>query len=112
MDGDQGRNAGAFGEDFADAMAGGFGGDHGDVHAFGSFDGFEVDAEAVGEHQRLAGGEVRGNFTLVERSLDVIRYQDHHDVGGFGGFGGIEHREAGGFGFGAAFAGGGEADNY
>ena len=47
----------------------------------------------------------------VEIGLDVIGYQDHHHVGGLGGFGRSEHGEPGGVGFGAALAFGGQADN-
>ena len=49
---------------------------------------------------------------VVEIALDVIGYQDHHDVGGFGGFGRRQHLESGGFGFGAALAAGGQADHH
>ena len=88
LDGDEGGNAGAFDEDFAHAMAGGFGGDHGDVDIGGRFDEAEVDVEAVGEHQGFAFGEVRRDVGGVEIALDVIGYEHHHHVGGFGGLGG------------------------
>ena len=77
----------------------------------GGFDGAEVDAEAVGEHEGLAGGEVRRDLGFVEGALDVIGNQDHHDVGHFGGFGGVEHGETGGLRFGAALAVGRETDH-
>jgi hypothetical protein len=66
----------------------------------------------VGEHQRFAFGEVRGDVGFVEIALDVIGYQDHHHVGGFGGFGGRQTVQAGGFGLGAALAVRGQADDY
>ena len=56
VDGDEAGDAAALGEDFADAMAGGLGRGHADVDARGGNDGLEVDVEAVGEHEQLAGG--------------------------------------------------------
>ena len=55
LDGDEGGDAAAFGEDFADAVAGGLGGDERDVDRWGRGDGAEADVEAVGEHEGLAG---------------------------------------------------------
>ena len=55
----------------------------------GRLDLAEVDVEAVGEHQRLAGGQVRRDVLVVEVALDMIGDQDHDHVGGFGGFGGV-----------------------
>ena len=54
---------------------------------------------------------MRRDVGRVEVALDVIGYQDHHHVGGFGGFGRGQHGEAGGVGFGAALAVRGQADN-
>ena len=45
----------------------------------------EVNVEAVGEHQRLARGQVRRDLALVQIALDMIGHQNHHGVGGLGG---------------------------
>src|SRR3989475_8076867 len=50
---ERGRST-AFGEDFANAMAGSFWSDHGDVDGGRRLDGAEADVEAVREHQCLA----------------------------------------------------------
>ena len=81
MDGDEGGDADAFGEEFADAVAGGLGRDHGDIDIGGGSDGAEVDVEAVGEHEGLAGGHVGGDLRVVEIGLDVIRDEDHDHIG-------------------------------
>ena len=46
-----------------------------------------MDVEAVGEHERLAGGEVGGNALLVEGSLLLVVDEDHDDVGSLGSLG-------------------------
>ena len=56
MDGDEAGHAAALDEDLADAMAGSLGRGHAHVDAGGGHDGLEVDVEAVGEHEQLAGG--------------------------------------------------------
>src|ERR1700722_455067 len=58
MDGDEAGDAAALGEDFADAVAGGFGSGHGDVDAGGGDDAVVADVKAVGEEEQLAVGEV------------------------------------------------------
>ena len=65
MDGYEGRDALTFCKYFAHAVAGGFGRDHGHVHILRSLDLLEMDVEAVGEHQRLALGEVRRDVCLI-----------------------------------------------
>ena len=55
LDGDEAGDAAAFGEDFADAVAGGLGGDERDVDRGGRGDGAEADVEAVGEHEGDVG---------------------------------------------------------
>ncbi len=57
----------------------------------------EMNVESVREHQRLAGGQVRLDVAVVEIALDVIGDQDHDHVGGFGGFGGGQDAQPGGF---------------
>src|SRR5580658_800848 len=93
-------------------MAGGFGGDHRYVDVGGGLDEAEMDVEAVGEHERLAGREVRGDIRRIEIGLDVVGDEDHHRVGGFGGFVGSENREARGCRLLTRAAFGGKADYY
>ena len=76
--GDQIRHAAAFGEGTAHEVAGTLGGNHDDVHVLGADDLLEVDVEAVGKHQRVAGFQVGGNVRLVDVSLHFIG-QKHHD---------------------------------
>src|SRR5579862_3688823 len=85
-------------------MAGGFGGDHRNIDIGRRFDEAEMDVEAVGEHQGFALGQVGRNVGGIEVALDVIGYEDHHHVGGLGGFGGRQDSEPGGGCFGAALA--------
>ena len=66
MDGDQRGNAHAFGEQFADAMAGRFGRDHGHVDVGGRGDLPEMNIEAVREHQGLARRQVRRDVAGVK----------------------------------------------
>ena len=98
MDRDQRRNADAFGEQFAHAMARRLGRDHGNIDVGGRRDLPEVNIEAVGEHQGLAGGEVRRDVARVEVALHVIGNQDHHHVGGLCSGGRGEHLQPGRFG--------------
>ena len=62
VNGDEAGDAAAFGEDFADAMAGSLGRGHADVDARGRDDGLEVDVEAVREEKQLAGLEIGRRF--------------------------------------------------
>jgi hypothetical protein len=73
--------AAAFGEDFADAVAGRFGRDHGDINVARRLDSLEVDVESVGEHERLAAREVRRDGGGIERGLAGVGGDDHDDVG-------------------------------
>ncbi len=105
-DSDEAGNADAFGEQFANAMAGGFGGDHGHVDIGGRLDFVEVNVEAVREHEGFALGHVRGDFVLIGIALHVIGDEDHDDISGLGGVGDAEHFEARALSFGDALAGG------
>ena len=58
---------------------------HGHIHIRRRRDLLEVDVEAVGEHQGLAGGHVGRDLVLVEISLNVVGHQDHDYVRGLGG---------------------------
>ena len=58
LDRDERRDAGAFDEDFADAMAGSLGRDHRNIDIRGRLDEAEMDVESVGEHQGFAFGQV------------------------------------------------------
>ena len=79
-------------------MAGGLGGDHGDVHAVGGDDGLEVYVEAVREHEGLAGQKVGQDGLAVHLGLDVVGYEHHDDVGLAGGILDQAYLEAVGFG--------------
>ena len=93
-------------------MAGRFGRDHRDIDVGRGLDHSEMNAEAVGEHQRLAGSQVRRNVLLIEIALNVIGREDHDHLGLLCRFGGVENLQAGGFRFGAALASRRQADNY
>ncbi len=86
LDGDQCRNADAFLEELAHAMARALRRDHRHVDARRWRDLAEMDVEPVGEHQHLARGHIRKNRLVVDFLLRVIRNHDHDDVGFFGGF--------------------------
>ncbi len=101
VDGQQGGCAAAFDKYFADAMAGGFGSDHRDIDVRRRGDRAESDVEAVGKHQRLAGGQVGSDFLFVDFTRDRVRHQNHDDVGPGRHFGGTAYGQAAGFGFGA-----------
>ena len=77
---DKPRHAGAPGEYLAHAVPRRLGGHHGDIHAFGRFDGLVVNAEAVGEHQSLARQQVWHDGLLVNLRLQVVGNQHHDDV--------------------------------
>ena len=111
VDGDEGGDADAFGVEFADAVTGGFGSDHGDIDIGRGHDGAEVDVEAVGEHESLAGGHVGSDLIVIEVGLYVIGHEDHDDVRDLSGVGRGEDLEAGSFGLGDTPAAGGEADD-
>ena len=99
MDGDKRRDADAFDEQLADAVAGRLGRDHGHVDILRRDDLAEVDIEAMREHEGLSGLQVRGDLLLVDGALMVVGDQDHHDVGGLAGFGRGHDVETGRLGF-------------
>ena len=49
--------------------------------ASGRKDGAEADVEAVGEHQSLAGGQVRLDLSLVDLGCGLVGREVHDDVG-------------------------------
>ena len=53
-------------------MAGALGGDHQHVHVGGRNDLLEVDIEAMGKHQSVAGFQVGGNVLLIDIGLDLV----------------------------------------
>jgi len=53
-----------------------------------ALDGTEANVEAVGKHQRLTRGEMRGDGIAVELGLFGIGRKDHDYVGPSGGLGG------------------------
>ena len=109
--GDERGNADAFGVEFADAVAGGLGRHHRDIDIGGRSDRAEMDIKAVGEHERLARGHMRGDLIVVEVGLYMIGDEDHDHVGRLGGVGRGEYLQAGGLGLGDALAAGGQADD-
>ncbi len=101
MDGHQARHAGPLLELAADHVAGALRGDHADVDARRRLDLAEVDREAVGEHEQVAGRDPVLDLALPDLGLPLVRKQDHHDVALAGGVGDVEDLEAMGFGLGA-----------
>ena len=93
LDGNQRGGAAAFGEDFADAMAGRFRRNHGDVDILRRLDGAEANVEAVREHERLAFMEMRLNIIAVDLGLLGIGREYHDDVRPFGSLAGRHHSE-------------------
>jgi hypothetical protein len=68
--------------------------DHADVDALGRGDVAEADVEAVGEEQRVAGDEVRGDLLGVQLPLVLVGSQDHDQVGLFDRIGDGEDAQA------------------
>ena len=111
VDGHQAGDAVAFLVLAADQVAGALGGDHADVDAGRRQDLLEVDREAVGEEQQVAGGDPVGDLGLPDLGLFLVGQEDHHDVAAAGRFGDVEDLEAGLFGLGAAAGVGPQADD-
>ena len=82
MDREQRRNAAARLVDAAKQVAGTLRGDHPDVDVARRVDPPEVDVEAVGEHDELAGPEVRRDLGVVDGLLAGVGDEDHHGVRG------------------------------
>ncbi len=99
LDSDEARDAAAFGEDFADAMAGAFRGDERDVGGGGRGDGAETDVEAVREHEGDVGLHVGGDVVVVDLGGGLVGREVHDDVGPCGDFGYGADLEAGELGF-------------
>ena len=94
VDGDEAGNAAALGEDFAHAMAGRLGRGHADIDACRGNDGLEVNVEAVGEEEQLAGGEIGPDLFGIQLGRGLIGDQNHHHVGPLGGLGDSDHFKA------------------
>src|SRR6266403_5667746 len=114
FDSEERWSSAAFGEDFANAVAGSLGSDHGDVDVGGRLDGAEANVEAVREHEGLAGLEIWRNGVAIEFGLLGVRCKNHDHIGPSRGFGGRIDGEAFFFGFGAGGAalGKSHADRY
>ena len=95
MDREQGGHAAAGPVDRAEQVARALRRDHPDVDDAGRVDPPEVDVEAVGEHQQVAGAQVRGDLLVVDRLLGGVGDEDHDHVGGLDGIGDVGHAQAG-----------------
>lgn len=69
----------------ADGMARTLRRDHEHVDVRGRHDLAEMDVEAMGEGQGLAGGQVGLDVLLVHIGLALVVDEDHDDVGRLGG---------------------------
>jgi len=67
--------------------------DHDHVHALGRDDLAEVDVESVGEAERLARTDVRGDLLAINGRLDLIRKRHDQEVAGLGGLGHADRLE-------------------
>src|SRR5215211_2501381 len=101
-DRDQHRGALAVLELAPDQVAGALGGDHGHVHGLGHLDVAEVDVEAVGEEQGVAGAEVGGDVASVQVPLHGVGDQHHDQVGPGRRLGRAGHGQPGRLGLGPA----------
>ena len=81
LDREQGGHAAAGLVDRADEVAGTLRRDHPDVDGRRRVDPPEPQVEAVGEHQQLAGAQVRRDLGVVDGLLRRVRHEDHDDVG-------------------------------
>ncbi len=95
----QRRHAHALGEQLAHAVPRRLGRDHCHVDILRRRDLLEMNIEAVREHQRLAGRQVRRDIFGVNVGLNMVRHQNHDNIGGLGGIGGFQNFQPGGFGF-------------
>ena len=91
MHGHQAGHPAALGELAADQVARALRRDHADVDAGRRLDLAEVDREAVGEHQQVAGGDPVPDLGLPDLGLLLVRQQDHHHVAAAGRLGHVEH---------------------
>jgi len=92
---DKSGHAAAFGEDLADAVAGGLGRDERDVGRGGWGDGAEADVEAVREHERDVGLHVGCDLFVVNLGGGLVGREVHDDVGPGGDLGYSADDEAG-----------------
>ena len=95
VDGEQGGHAATGLVDAADEVARALRRDHPDVDDARRVDPAEVDVEAVGEHQQVAGPQVRGDRRVVDGLLGRVRDQDHDHVGGPNGLVDVHDPQAG-----------------
>ena len=94
VDRQQARHAGALGELAPHEVAGALRRDQRDVDAGAGVDLAEVDREAVGEQQQVAGRDPVVDLGLPDLRLLLVGQQDHHDVAAAGGVGDRQHLEA------------------
>ena len=94
MDGEQGRDAATGPIDRPEQVARTLRRDHPDVDDAGRVDPPEMDVEAVGEHQQVAGSQVRRDLLVVDRLLGGVGDEDHDHVGGLDRIGHVGHAQA------------------
>ena len=94
MDGEERWHAAPGPIDGPQQVAGALGGDHPDVDDAGWVDPSEMDVETMGEHQQVAGPQVRCDLVVVDALLGRVRDEDHDDVRGLDRIGDIGDPEA------------------
>ena len=100
----QARGATALHEGLAHAVPGRFGRNHAHVHLGRRLDGFEAYVEAVPEHQRLSGAEVRLDALGVDFRLSSVGRQQHNHIRPFARGSHAHYLKPVRFGFGFALA--------
>src|SRR6476660_4744938 len=112
LDRDQTRHAGALLEKLAEAVTWRLRGDHDHVDVLRRRHEAEAHREAMREEQRLAGAETILDRLLVDLALDLVRREDHDQIGLPGGVGNRDDLEAVGLGLCPALAALGQSDDH
>src|SRR6185437_11836489 len=94
VNGDQSGNSAAFGVHAANQVAGSFGRDHDNINICGRDDGFEMNAEAVGEREHFALRESWPDVLLEEVRLGLVGGKNLEPIGFLGGLGWRQNGEA------------------
>ena len=96
----QTRHTAAFQIFTAHCVARAFRRHHGDVKIGTRLNEVEMNRQAVGEHQRRAFADIIGDMLVINILLQLIRRQDHDDIGPSSGMGNRFDSNPLGFGFG------------